>query len=85
MINDSRFDIKGGVPMEKRAILVTGSRAITSYKIVALILDRFNIAKIIVGDASGVDELAENYAKTHGILERFIVRFIGKLIAILKS
>ena len=64
---DSRFEIRGGVPMEKRVILVTGSRTITSYKIIALILDRFHIAKLLFGDAAGVDEITENYAKTHGI------------------
>lgn len=53
-------------------ISITGSRAITDYKLVCAAInespfDLADITKIISGGAGGVDTLAEIFAKNHGI------------------
>lgn len=48
-------------------VLVTGSRTIEDADFINSTLDRYEIARIIVGDAAGVDKIVKMYADAHQI------------------
>jgi ribosomal protein L7Ae-like RNA K-turn-binding protein len=48
-------------------VVITGSRSITDRAAVEKALDRVKFDTLISGGAKGVDQMAEDYAKDHGI------------------
>lgn len=50
-------------------VIVAGSRGIVNYQLVCMVIDNsgFSISEIISGDAIGVDQLGERYAKENNI------------------
>ena len=45
-------------------IFVGGSRDFTDYELLKSVLDKYEITKIITGDAKGADDLADQYARS---------------------
>lgn len=54
--------------MDAAIVLITGSREMDNYAYLKNILDRYNIAGIVHGDAKGADTCAQRYAEESEII-----------------